>query len=584
MYAGATVEDLPITEVDGKKYHYYEVQPRETIYGLSNKLGMSRDEMLRYNPSLVDGLKAGQKLLFPAKDGANATAAVTDSDGHVHKVERGETIYGLSNRYGLTVDEFIELNPSVKDGLKTGQTVKVSRMDLNRAEEVRPASAPMPAQRSPVMPSQAFAAEEDVPATTPEPAVADDVTVPTILPPGTPGQTLASAPEPDVPAPTFEDAAEETPVQEESAVFEGTTVVNTVTQPYPASLAVLLPFELSTSQPSKQARRYLEFYKGLLMAVDTLSMPNAPITIRAFDTSGGIQSVLTQPGLEDVQAIVGPGSEEDLAILAPWAAGHGVTVLNTFVVKDDTYLENPYIMQCNTPQKQMYERAVRELVSRFDTYTPVFLMRNEGPDERSEFVELARSEFMQKGIMPKDIVFDDDLSDADLQALEPMVPYLFIPVTGKQTELNKILPALVELHDQRTAMGDVALFGYPEWITFRGETLKNMQRLNTVVFSRFFNDTEDPDSRAIENRFYDFYGTEMEKAIPRQAILGFDTGRFAIEALRANNGDFKSTTPQLSGLQNGYRVSHAGSRGMYNDAVYFITYRPSGLVVREFLR
>lgn len=571
----AAVDDLPITEVDGKRYHYYEVQPRETIYGLSNKLGMSREEMLRYNPSLVDGLKAGQKLLFPVKDNVKAPSVVTDTPGRTHKVERGETIYGLSNHYGLTVDEFLELNPSARDGLKAGENVRVSRGDLPAKETSMAAASTPQTRRAPVMPSQAFSHEdsstEDTPATQQDPVAS--VQVPTIIPttPARQQPVVQSEPapvpaEPPVPVSPVEDVVEE-------------TTVNTS-----AAMAVLLPFELGTSQPGKPARRYLEFYKGLLMAVDTLSRPSAPIILRAYDTSNGLQSVLTHPGLQQVQVIVGPGSEEEMDILAPWAAEHGITVLNPFVVKDESYLTNPYVFQSNTPQKNLYENSVRELVRRYQGYVPVFLKREGGPDERDEFVELARNEFMQQGIMPKDITYTEDLELSDLQGLDPMVSYVFIPVTGKQIELNRVLPALVELRNGRTAMGDVTLFGYPEWITFRGETLKNMHRLNTVVFSRFFNDAENPDSRDLENKFYEYYGAEMEKAIPRQGILGFDIGCFAINALRANDGDFSNRTPSLDGLQNAYRVSHAGSRGHYNDAVYFINYRPSGLVERDLLR
>lgn len=572
LSAFAAVEDLPITEVNGKKYHYYEVQPRETIYGLSNKLGMTRDDMLRYNPSIVDGLKAGQRLLFPVKESAKAQVVAADA-GNVHKVERGETIYGLSNRYGLTIDEFLELNPSAQDGLKAGQIVKVSRADI--ASNTKPQTANQAtAQRSPVMPSQAFGQDE-----TPSASNADEtVQVPTIIPPGTPAprQEVAVEPAPEpAPAPTpsvFEDVVEET-----------TPVVNTPRQESPAAIAVLLPFELSTSQPSKQARRYLEFYKGLLMAVDTLSKPSAPILIRAYDTTNGIESVLKQPGLEDVQVIIGPGSEAELEALTPWADKHNITVLNTYVVKDEGYLAHPSIMQCNTPQANLYEAAVQQMLEQYSEYTPVFVKREGGPEERSEFVEMARKAFAKKGITAKDITFTNKLADTDLQGLDPMKSYVFIPYTAKQVEVNKILPALVTLHDQRSAMGDVTLFGYPEWITFRGETLKHMHQLNTAVFSRFFNDAEDPDSRAMDDRFFEFYGTQMERAVPRQAMLGYDVGRFAIQALRANGGDFRADTPQLDGLQNAYHVSRNGSKGLYNDALYFITYRPSGLVVREYL-
>ena len=60
--ASASVYKLPTTTIDGKEYYYHEVKAKETLYSLSHKLGMSQDEMKKYNPSLAEGLKVGAKL------------------------------------------------------------------------------------------------------------------------------------------------------------------------------------------------------------------------------------------------------------------------------------------------------------------------------------------------------------------------------------------------------------------------------------------------------------------------------------------------------------------------------------------
>lgn len=48
-------------------YEYYVVQPKETIYSLSRRYGMSEQEFVKLN-NLTDGLKAGAVILVPSKE------------------------------------------------------------------------------------------------------------------------------------------------------------------------------------------------------------------------------------------------------------------------------------------------------------------------------------------------------------------------------------------------------------------------------------------------------------------------------------------------------------------------------------
>ena len=54
--------NLPSKIINGKEYYYYNVQPKETIYSIAHKLGTTKDEIVKYNPSAVDGNKAYDTL------------------------------------------------------------------------------------------------------------------------------------------------------------------------------------------------------------------------------------------------------------------------------------------------------------------------------------------------------------------------------------------------------------------------------------------------------------------------------------------------------------------------------------------
>ena len=115
------LSDLPVTKVGGRDCYYYEVQPKETVYSLCRRFGVSREELLKYNPDAADGLKAGQMLYFPVDEKNQSVRPRT------YVVGKKETAYGISKKFGLTTDEFYALNPEALDGLKAGQTVRLSK-------------------------------------------------------------------------------------------------------------------------------------------------------------------------------------------------------------------------------------------------------------------------------------------------------------------------------------------------------------------------------------------------------------------------------------------------------------------------
>ncbi|MDE5918741.1 MAG: LysM peptidoglycan-binding domain-containing protein, partial [Duncaniella sp.] len=102
----ADVKDLPVRKVNGKLYHYYEVPAKETVYSLCYKLGITKDQLVKDNPAVADGLKSGMTLFFPHESENSENTKNLANPGRIinHKVEKGETIYGIARKYGTSTD------------------------------------------------------------------------------------------------------------------------------------------------------------------------------------------------------------------------------------------------------------------------------------------------------------------------------------------------------------------------------------------------------------------------------------------------------------------------------------------------
>ena len=114
----------------------YTVKPKETLYSIAKEFGVSVDDIINQNPELrTKALAEGQKIQITSLTQQSATPAIAKSTatssskkgaGFIeHKVAQGETIYGISKKYGTTPETLIAFNPELKNTLKEGSLVLV---------------------------------------------------------------------------------------------------------------------------------------------------------------------------------------------------------------------------------------------------------------------------------------------------------------------------------------------------------------------------------------------------------------------------------------------------------------------------
>lgn len=134
------------------------------------------------------------------------------------------------------------------------------------------------------------------------------------------------------------------------------------------------------------------------------------------------------------------------------------------------------------------------------------------------------------------------------------------------------------MQESASNKNDIRLFGFPEWVTFKGENLNNLHRINATIYSRFFNDNNAPSSRAISEAFNQWFGIQMIESYPIQGILGYDLGTLLIKSLR-NNSTFGK---QYDGVQSAFEFISASETGGYvNNSLYIINYNADGSIDRK---
>src|SRR5690606_36065700 len=117
-----------VRTLDGDKYIVHRVEQGETLFGLSRHYAVALDALTGANPGAVEGLSIGQTLLIPvrAQSRKELKHAPELGDGELlHTVTKKETIYGIARKYGVSQEELRRLNPDLTYGLRVGMVLRV---------------------------------------------------------------------------------------------------------------------------------------------------------------------------------------------------------------------------------------------------------------------------------------------------------------------------------------------------------------------------------------------------------------------------------------------------------------------------
>lgn len=153
-------------------YKSHKVEPKQTLYSLGLIYNVSVEDILQSNPGLNENnFQVGKTIKIPvwsntsannqaqeATSGAKPKQESTTPSPEIifieHKVQKGETVYGISKAYNITEAELQAVNPSVVDGLKTDMILYIpKRQDKAITQNTQVAVTPEsdPVQPTPVM-------------------------------------------------------------------------------------------------------------------------------------------------------------------------------------------------------------------------------------------------------------------------------------------------------------------------------------------------------------------------------------------------------------------------------------------------
>jgi LysM repeat protein len=107
-----------------QSYDRHKVEQGDTVYKIINKYNVTAEQLMELNPDLKMGLKSGVVLLIPKSNKIITNRAIERYEEH--KVRRKETLYTLAKDYGVTVLDIKESNKKLySESLQKGDRIQI---------------------------------------------------------------------------------------------------------------------------------------------------------------------------------------------------------------------------------------------------------------------------------------------------------------------------------------------------------------------------------------------------------------------------------------------------------------------------
>ncbi|HET8854859.1 MAG TPA: LysM peptidoglycan-binding domain-containing protein [Salinimicrobium sp.] len=562
---------VPVTGVSKAEsqveFKTHKVRKRETLFSLSQRYNVSIDEIKRYNKHLYSNeLRRGERIRIPLNTARDISPVFRENDRNPvsnplnisvkeHVVLPKETKFGISQKYNITVAELERLNPGL-EVLQPGMILKVSSKRI--AEE----------KDEILFEYYLVKPDETIYSLTRKFGISKDslIVLNPALAEGLRSGMVLKIPNLDPLIPKRSNTGENIVNLEDSI---------SISRFGRNDLAVMLPFnaqKIVTTDTSSNVKEQLradkvmqialDFYSGVLMAVDSAKSIGISTNLRVYDTqqsSGKVNAIINTNDFEQVDAVIGPLLQAEAETAAAALQREGIPVISPLTKKETLYISNFYQTR---PSEEMLVQAML-------TY-----LRDNGSGKNIVIIADASSAGKKRTLLQifpdAEIVNPRESSYVDqeelISSLEEGRKNWVILETDKINIISNATSYLNSLADKY----EITLFTTQKNNSFESDNVSNhhLSRLN------FHYPSVDREYIDGENSFIQKYKSKYGMVPNTYAIRGFDV-TYDILLRLASYPTLEESI--LAGgtteyVENKFDYEKKPSGGYYNRAIYIMAY------------
>jgi len=526
-------------------FYIHTIEEGNTVFGIHNWYGCSVEDLLKSNPGIERGLVIGTVIYVPV------TLRTVQ-----HTVQKQETLFGLSKLYGVSVDSIIAQNPSTENGLKIDQKLSIR----NAVPRIAIAEKSNPEPIS----NQTIEAENI------RLTFSDSVVEHTVLPQENmytiakrfmiPVQRIM---EYNQLSSTKINAGQKlkiplkkenlAPVPTRTPVKISPLIANPIKWGEKLSkspkIAILLPLNLdSLSEVNKNVSNFgLDFYIGVKMAIDSLNHAGYSATVKIIDYNQKGRSfadLLSNENLASFDLIFAPFDKKEAELLHNWSMDRKIHIVYPTQVSHEIVKNNPLALTYSS-QNESLINGLAEYCRKLPGR--IVLIKNEKTEEH----------WMQNTFSSayRNLSNDNDtpLIEASLknykqfEQLGGLIYFIYL-----STEKEKVLPLLTNYQSSE----NFKIIGLKDWLEWK-EVNATVQNKFTFMFTA--PNQFDYDNEHIKH-FHRKYRNSKQSDLTKTVCLGYDIFRNVFLYLQQR-------VPQV-GIVSSFSPMQRNERDGYENSAY----------------
>jgi LysM repeat protein len=608
--------------IGGQKYYIHEVEKGETLYSISKAYNVPQKIIARENPDVFLGLRPGQALKIPFRpeEDKSQTTEKDSSRFFFHRVKKGQTLYSLSRRYQTNIDTIKKYNPILsEEELKSNQVIKIPRKTTKKGipktqkDTIRKKKT---AERKGEYTYHRVRPDETLYSISKQYNVGvndiisankgidkDNLQFDRMLRIPMPKDTLKKQY-------AIERDSRDT-IAKDTSIAQYTDITKTIFEcdstddfkNQTMNVTLFLPlytdknFEKYYIDSSKvkengekkykkikrnpyyiypPSKNFIEFYEGILLALDTLKKNGISVNLKVFDTKKDTNQVrrkIRNNNLSNEDLIIGPVYDDNFRIVSDYAKKHNINIVSPFPKEEQSISTNPNLIQIYPTRSTQLERYA-SYISRFNDKNMVLVHTGDSlyyprirRFKQKIFSYISRDTSLSD-IRFKEVAYRDSMFYLQ-QALNKGEQNIVIVPSQKEAFVSDVITNLNTLTKKDY---NIRVFGYSQWKDFVNVNPEYFYNLNVSLFTPFHVNYKKPIVKRNIRKYRKQFKTEPSEYV----FHGFDIGYYFFNALYKYGENFKNCLhqyhPELC-HSNFLFYRENAALGIENISIYVLEYK-----------
>jgi len=448
------------------------VLPGQTLYSISKLYNVPIEEIINENHLSSDTIKINQKLIIPInKTIAPKTKDTLDLKNFIiHIVEEKETLYSISRKYKVSIDDILRNNEDVASkGLKKGTDIRIPIQNLEITSRIPNDSLKPISIITPTVDCNTLDYK----------IKNNKIVVSLLLPFNTKGVA-------------------DTEEEDSNSPYKNT--VNPL------------------------SANFIEFYQGILIAADELKKEGYILTINTFDTQKdtlAINEILKNKEFEKSNIIIGPIYGDQVRMVSSFVQKKEIYTIIPVGNYEETINSNPYIFQIQPNIEEEFKTISKLLNADSVEKIIVIYPKYESETTNNKLKNILYEEFKENiGKLIEIYSSVSDLNNA-LDNLDSLKNNFVICPSTDEIFVTSLLSQI----ESRLILYRVQTIGRPEWTNFINIDQNYLYHQKLTVISPYYLDYNNENIINYLKIYRKYFGTEpfrRSKGGFNYSMLGYD--------------------------------------------------------------